>query len=312
MAKKKPYRIFVYLALRSVAGLIFVIPRRVALTLAGRLGRMAYFVIKRQSGRTYLNLHRVYGHEKSEQELHAIGAHVFKNLAKTAVEVLQFPKMTPDRLSRMVEMGDSLKTYEAILKEGNGLISITAHIGNWELLAGTFAMRGLPGAIVARRIYYEPYNQWIVGLRSALRLRTIYREHASRDIMRLLKKGAVVGMLPDQDMASLQGMFVDFFGKPAFTTVAPVRLSLATGAPIVVNFLIREKRDRYRVYLSDVIRPRIETSREAALKDYTQAWMTRFEEMIRQFPDQWGWMHDRWKTQMHDLEEKKEGVLIQK
>ena len=127
-------------------------------------------------------------------------------------------------------------------------------------------------------------------------MRTIYGEEAARELSRLLRKNEIVGILPDQDINSLKGVFVDFFGRPAYTPVAPVRLALSTGSPIVVNFLIRQPSGRYRLVLGEVIRPKIEATRDEAVRKYTEAWMKQFEEVIRRYPDQWAWMHNRWKT----------------
>ena len=155
--------------------------------------------------------------------------------------------------------------------------------------------------MVGRRIYYEPYNRWIVNLRQAVGLRTVYRSESARKILQVLSRNEAVGLLPDQDIDSLRGVFVDFFGRPAYTPVAPVRLALASGAPIVANFLIREPGDRYRFVAGGVIRPVIETTREEAEKKYTAEWMQGFEKIIRQYPGQWAWMHPRWKTRPDGL-----------
>jgi KDO2-lipid IV(A) lauroyltransferase len=174
---------------------------------------------------------------------------------------------------------------------------MTAHMGNWELLAGIFGLQGFQGGVVGRRIYYEPYNRWIVGLRDSVGVQTIYQDEAVRQIHKHLKAGAIVGLLPDQDMDRVRGIFVDFFGTPAFTSVAPVKIAMAAEVPVLPAFMIRLPGNRYKLVLGEVFRPRIEgNDRQASIRKYTETWMREFEKMIRQYPDQWGWMHDRWKT----------------
>jgi len=297
MAKKKPYRFVVYLIARAAAFILMLLPRPLALALAKAAGHLSFLLVSRQREKALKSLRLAFGKEKSEKEIRAIARGVFQNFAQTAVEILRLPGLSRERLAGLVDLGEAVKVYESLLAEGKGLIAITAHIGNWELLAGAFGLMGFRGAVIARKIYYEPYNNWIVGLRQSIGVPTIYREGASREILKVLGRGEIIGMLPDQDIDSLRGVFVDFFGRPAYTPVAPVRLALQFGTPILPNFLIRQKDGRYKVILGEVIRTSHGDRSESAVKEATAKWMRSFEEVIRQYPDQWGWMHDRWKTQ---------------
>jgi Kdo2-lipid IVA lauroyltransferase/acyltransferase len=304
VAKKKPYRFVLYLLLRGVCGLIYILPRRVAMALARGAGYLSYVFVLRQKNKTLQHLNLVFGGEKSPAEIKRLAIGVFENLIQTGAEILQFTKLTPAKLDKIVDAGEAFKTYDRVLACNKGLISVTAHIGNWELLAGVFGMKGYKGGVLARRIYYEPYNRWIVGLRESLKVPTIYRDDSSRTILKLLAKNQIVGLLPDQDVESLKGIFVPFFGKPAYTPVAPARLSISSGAPIVPNFLIRMPGDRYKIVMGEVIRPEGYATREEAVRKMTEAWMKQFEKVIREYPEQWAWMHNRWKTTPEILEAK--------
>ena len=297
MAKKKPYRFVVYLLARLAAAFWLLLPRRMALAVAGAAGEAGYFLVSRQREKALKSLRLAYGIQKSEAEIRQIARGVFRNFAQTAVEILRFPRLTPKRLAKIVDLGQSVRVYKDLLAEGKGLIAITAHMGNWELLAGTFGLMGFRGAVIARKIYYEPYDRWIVGLRRSIGVPTIYREGASREILKVLGRGEIIGMLPDQDIDSLKGVFVNFFGRPAYTPVAPVRLAVQLGTPILPNFLVRTRGGRYKIILGEVIRPLQGDKSECAIAECTAKWMHSFEQVIRQYPDQWGWMHDRWKTQ---------------
>jgi KDO2-lipid IV(A) lauroyltransferase len=297
VAKKKAYRFVLYLFCRMGAAIFFMLPRIPALSFAKVLGRIAYGIVARHREKTLENLRHAFGREKSEREIQSLGRQVFEHLAMTAAEVLQFPKLDRRKVERLVDAREAVRIYETLLAEGKGLISITAHIGNWELLAGIFGLLGFQGAVLARRIYYEPYNRWIVSLRRSLHVPTLYRDQSGKEILKLLARNEIVGLLPDQDIDSLKGVYVPFFGRPAYTPIAPVRLALASGAPIVPNFLIREQGGQYRIVLEEVIRPEVRTTREEAVREYTGQWMRSFENVIRQYPEQWAWMHHRWKTQ---------------
>ncbi len=296
MAKNKPYRFFIYLMARLTAAFLAALPRPVLLFIARGLGRAAYSLVSRHREAALRNLRFAFGRTKSEAEIRKIAREVFENLAQAYADVLLFQKMDPKKLDQWVEMGDALETFRKLLAEGKGIILITSHLGNWELLAAALKLKGVPGKAVARRVRYEPYNKWIENLRRAVQLETIYRSESPREIIQLLRRGEVIGLLPDQDISNLRGVFVNFFGKSAHTSIAPVRLSLRTGAPIITCFVIRRPKGRYQFLIGEIIRPAIQTTREAAILESTQQWMKNCEEMIRRYPGQWGWMHNRWKT----------------
>ncbi len=297
MAKQRWYRFPLYLLVRAGAGLLWILPRKVLLFLAEGMGDLGFFLVPRQRKKTIRHLTRVYGKEKSAAEIRKLARAVFRNFTVCAVEILQFSKLNAEKVLKIVHADEALRIYRKILEEGRGLIVLTPHLGNWELLAAVCCLSGLPGTVVARRIYYEPYNQWITGLRKAVKAETLYRESASREVLKRLAANGVIGILPDQDIDSLRGIFVDYFGIPAYTPVAPVRLSITTGAPMVTSFLVRTSWDGYTLKIGNVYRPGDDQEdRDRVVRKYTELWMRDFESMIRQYPEQWGWMHDRWKT----------------
>ncbi len=303
MARYKPYRYAVYLLARAGGICVGLLPRPVLIRLGRWLGWLGYALISVQRKKSLENLRLAFGREKDEKTLRRIARESFAHLTLTALEVLQYPRLTWEKASRFIDTGNAFEVYRDLLKEGHGLISITAHMGNWELLAGSFALSGTcGGAVVARRLRYEPFNRWIMGLRQAIGLPTLYRDGSGREIMAILKRNEVVGLLPDQDIDSLKGIFVEYFGRPAYTSIAPVRMALSTGAPIIANFMIREKDGSYKILIGGIIRPVIRSTREEAVRQYTQAWMQIFEQVIRQYPEQWAWMHNRWKTRMGGIE----------
>jgi len=297
MAKKKFYRPWLYFLERILAAVIFILPRGLALSLGRFLGRLLYRIVKRQREKILRNLRYAYGPDISDSKLRLIAPLVLENMAQTVIDVIQFPKLNLKKVKQFIDAGKVFEVYDSVLKEGKGVISMTAHLGNWELLAGVMGLNGFRGAVVAREIYYEAYNRWIVQLRKSLNVQTVYRKGGIRGILKVLRKNEIIGLLPDQDIDSLKGIYVPFFGKPAYTSIAPIKLSLVSGAPIVTNFLVREPGNRYRIILGEIIRPKVTVSEEEAIVEYTKAWMYQFEKIIRQHPEQWGWMHNRWKTQ---------------
>ncbi len=240
--------------------------------------------------------------EKNESEIRAIGRRVFENLAMMACDVIRFPRLTARTLDRWLSCDSGIfAKIDRILEHGKGVIILTGHLGNWELLAGAFGVKGYSGAVVGRRIYYEPYNEIIVGLRRGVGVETIYRDESPRKILRILSQNQILGIVADQDVDSVEGIFVPFFGIPAYTPTAPAKMALASGAPIVPACVIREGK-RYRMLMGEPIYPKPNSNKEQAVREMTENWSREIEAYIRRYPDQWGWMHDRWKTKPEEAD----------
>ena len=201
-----------------------------------------------------------FGKEKSSTEVKRLAKGVFKNLTQTAFEVLQFPKWKNYPLDQIIDFGDAPEKYRSLLAEGKGLITITSHLGNWELLGGIPKMKGFKSKAIARRLRDPNFQNWAEHLRTSIGVDLIYRTESPKKIFQCLRSGEALGLLPDQDIAGLKGVFVDFFGKPAHTSIAPVKLALTTGAPIACVFLVRMPKNHYKIIFKNVIRPKIETT----------------------------------------------------
>ena len=293
--KHKPYRYFLYLGLCLVQGLVSWLPRNFLLGLAEGLGRIAFFVARRERKKTLLHLTSVYGGEKSPEEIHELGKQVFVHFGRIAADVLRFPKWNRAELDRLIEGKESFSPIDRLLSEGRGIILLTAHLGNWELLGAFLTLRGYNGAGVGRRIYYEKFDRFLVDLRKQAGVRTIYQDAHAREYLKVLNQNEILVILADQDVDHLDGIFVPFFGRPAYTLTSPVKLALATGAPILPAFLVRAG-DCYRLLIDEPIRVEMRATRDQTLQEYTARWSGVVEAKIRAYPEQWVWMHRRWKT----------------
>lgn len=294
--KRKPYRYLLYLGLRLMQGLAVCLPRRTALALGERIGAVAFHVACRERERTILHLTWAYGREKNQKEIYTLARRVFTHWGRVAVEVLRFPKLTKEEVDCFVEKGDGLSLLHRLLREGRGVILLTAHLGNWELLGALLRFHGFQGAVVGRRVYYERFNEIILRLRKSVTLQTLYQDAPVREFLKILRQNQILGILADQDIDRLDGVFVPFFGRPAYALTAPARLALISGAPLLPVFLVREG-DRYRLLVEEPIRVEARGTRQETIQEYTQRWSRVIEEKIRAFPEQWAWMHRRWKTQ---------------
>ena len=274
---------------------------RLSWPLAGGLGRLvglaAHGLLAGHRRLALEHLARAIGQERSEPERRRIARAVFENLGRSALEWLRLPGLSDRALQQLVRC-EGLEHLRSALREGRGVIAVTAHIGNWELIALYLRSLGFEGAVLARRLRYPEYEAFLTSMRAAKGVATLARG-SLKETARCLRANRIVGMLPDQDVDSLEGMFVDFFGHPAHTPVGPAALSLMTGAPIVPCFMIREG-PRFRLVIEPPLHAPVGADRAEALRELTEAWSGAVESHIRRFPEQWVWMHRRWKTQPDD------------
>ncbi len=182
------------------------------------------------------------------------------------------------------------------LAQGRGVIIVTAHFGHFELMPLCWARRHGPVTLVVRPLDNHLLDRMLNRFRSRYGCRVLARRGIVRDAIRCLRAGEMLGVLIDQNMVRREGVFVDFFGKPACTTPLPALLALRTGAAVFPGFIIREAPFRHRLVFGPEI-PSIETGTfradlEANTAQYTQA----VEDAIRSRPDHWLWMHRRWRT----------------
>lgn len=280
-----------FLAFRAV---VRWLPWSVA-QMAGRLlGYLAYAVLPRYRRLTFEHLRFALGPRASLDTQRRIARGVFVNLGQSFMEWQVVDRLSPERIRGLVDVHGAHHLREAIA-QGRGVIALSAHFGNWELLAIAISCLGFRGSNLARRLRYPEYEQFLRSMRLHKGIPTLARDSV-KDIVHALRDNQIIGMMPDQDMDSLDGVFVDFFGHPAYTPVGPAALSLMTGAPIVPCFIIRDGR-RFRVEIEEPITLPHRGDRAQDLLQMTETWTRVVESYIRRHPTQWVWMHRRWKTQ---------------
>ena len=291
--KKKFYRDILVGLLLTVRRLFLFLPYQTGFSFGGTLGKLTFRLLPKEKKRTLAHLRLAFQGEKSEKEIWEVGQKVFEHYGKTLAELALLDKLIP-RFDEFV----TTSGYEHLdngLRAGKGIIITTAHFGNWEIMGGYSATKGYPLTVIARKIYFEKYNQLLVSTRAKMKVETIYRDDSIRLMLGVLKKNRILGFVVDQDIDFADGIFVNFFNRPAYTSIAPVRFAMATGAPIIPAFVIREGMKHHVI-----VEPPIELvrsgSEEEQVKANTQKWVSIQEKYIRKYPDMWVWNHRRWKT----------------
>jgi KDO2-lipid IV(A) lauroyltransferase len=222
----------------------------------------------------------------------------FLNLGRMAVELAHLPRLGAAELGEMVRFEDEEWWREAIEWErSTGVLVLSGHFGNWELLVAAHGMRGHPVHLVHRAIANPLVDRWLHDLRARAGTRMIRKSGAGRGVLRALHERALLVLPVDQNSTRGLGVFVDFFGLPASTNAGMARIALRTDAPIVPAFIVREGRSaRHRVHVLPILQVERTGDFEADVRHNTQRFTAVFEEMVRRHPEQWLWMHKRWKT----------------
>jgi KDO2-lipid IV(A) lauroyltransferase len=286
-----------YWALRAAAFGIGRLPAGVARHLGDALGGLAFRLLLRERRKALESLAIAFP-EKSESERRALGLECFRHLGRCAFELACLNEM-PSSLDSWVEWpAADRQRLERAVAQGRGVVLATGHVGNWEVLGQCLARSKIATLSAVARPTTDPrLTLWVDGLRMEGGLRSLWRgtDGAAKSILRALRSGEMLALLIDQD-TDVQSVFVPFFGRPAATPRAVADLVLRTNAPVMVAFCLRKPDGVYRVSIDEVsFEPTGE--REVDVVSLTARLTARIEEAIRRAPEQWVWMHRRWKTQ---------------
>ena len=292
--KRPILRRLMYLGFQGLRGISRVLPLGAARGIGRALGMAAYHLLRAQRRLTLAHVQQAFKDTLSPFQRERVARGVFLNLGQNAMEWLRLSKCSPSDLQRLIT-GEGIGHLRDALAQGRGAIIVTAHFGNWELIPLYLTSLGFKGGVLARHLRYPEYESFFIALRKKRGVET-YARGSLKEVANVLRANRIIGLLPDQDIDSLEGVFVDFFGHPAHTPVGPAALSLMTGAPILPCVLIRDGA-RFRLVIEPPIRHPQTTNRVEALQRITQQWSAALESYICRYPEQWVWMHRRWKTQ---------------
>jgi KDO2-lipid IV(A) lauroyltransferase len=215
---------------------------------------------------------------------------MFRSIARILASFAKFPSINRDNVGGCIHY-DGLENFTDAVARGKGVLVATAHFGNWELSAFSHAWMTAPMHIVVRPLDNLRLDALVEHYRALSGNRVISKRDAARDILRALKSGAAVGILMDQNTAIDEGVFVDFFGTKACAGSAFVKLAHHSGAAVVPGYALWSEKERRYVLRFD---PEIKMT--GNVEEDTQRVHTHLEQVIRRNPDQYLWIHRRWKT----------------
>jgi len=293
--KFKYRRYYFYYLARSAAFLVSFIPVKLSVYLADLLGGVVFSILGKYRNIAIDNLTYAFGSTKTPREIRTIARNVFRNLCRNGIELLHFPRLNKENIKKFVLIKNR-GILDKAFEKGRGVLVLTAHIGNWELVGLGLRLAGYEGAAIGRRIYFYKYDKFLNEMRRANDVNIVYRDDPPKKILKILRENKIMGLLADQDVDSVDGVFVDFFGRPAYTPVGPVLLARVSGAPLVPVFAVREH-GRHALYVGEPIELVDTGDKKMDAVENTRRWSKVLESFIRKYPEQWVWIHRRWKTQ---------------
>jgi Kdo2-lipid IVA lauroyltransferase/acyltransferase len=234
--------------------------------------------------------------EKSRREHASILRGEFTSLGRQLAEVCQFPRYSRENVNRVV-VYDGFENYERAFVRGKGVLFLTAHFGGWELSAFVHSLHGHWLHIVMRDLDNGYIDRLVQRYRSMYGNTTVSKDNFVRGLLAAMKAGEVVGILMDTNMTPPQGVFVDFFGIPACTASGLARIALRSDAAVVPGFTIWDsKLGKYRLRFDPAVNLVRTGNDEDDIVSNTQVFTKIIEDYVRRYPDQWLWVHRRWKT----------------
>ena len=270
-------------------GVLRVLPRRAAFLFARGLTALLRLAVPRYTRIARRNLQLAFPEFDEARCAKCIDG-CFRNIAGVLVAVAKFPSITKANVGRWIRY-EGFEHFEAALRRGKGVIFATGHLGNWELSAYAHALLSAPMSFVVRPLDNPLLDRVSIRYRTLSGNRVVSRRESARPLLQMLRANQAVGILADQNTTEDRGIFVNFFGVPACVDAGLAKLAAHTGASIIPGFAVwSDEEERYALKFYAPI--------EAAgdqVKD-TQAVQDALEQAIREYPDQWLWIHRRWKT----------------
>ena len=278
------------------------VPRKLRISLFTGLFRLFYYLVPRQRLIAVHNLRSAFP-EKSEEEIISIARGVYRTMGIVAADFFEIPSLTRDNIGDLVEV-EGLENCEKAMGKSKGILMFGAHFGNWELEAVAVSLLIKPLVVIYRPLDSRILDNLVLQVRSSTGNNQVPKERAMRQMLKSLKNNEILGILIDQNVAWQEGVFVDFFGNPACTTDGLALLALHTEAPVIPAYMLRLSDGKYRLVLGEEIEVIRTGEKTTDVLINTQNFTKVIEDTVRRHPDQWLWVHQRWKTKPWQVPQK--------
>jgi Kdo2-lipid IVA lauroyltransferase/acyltransferase len=282
-------------AVWTILSALGALPRGVARPFAAMVARVLYAMLPRLRRTAEFNL-RVAFPEWDEARRQAVIRGMVRNLGWMAAEFARFPRYTRETIEEVVVL-DGHENFLSGQRRGKGVLYLTGHIGAWELSSFAHALYGFPLHYMARPLDNARVDTLVNRYRCLSGNQPIFKNESARALLKILKEAGTVGILADQNTMPGEGVFVDFFGKSACTTTGIARVALHTDAAVVPGYAYWDDGiGKYRLRFEPAVELIRTGDTERDVFVNTQRFAKVIEEIIRKHPEQWVWVHARWKT----------------
>ena len=278
-----------------VQALVRPLPRRWTLGLGRALGRLLADLDPRHVAIAADNLRQAFPHWDEPRRLRTARA-VYAHFGQTLLDILWMAEQPRERLLGLI-VEEGRENADGVRAAGRGVVYVTGHFGNWEFYGVAFGWLGEPVGVVARPLDNPALEARLTAFRTRSGNTVISKRRALQDILRLLRQGAGVAILVDQNVQEQDGIFVEFFGRPAATTTVAAALAVKTGCALLPVHCEALPDGRYKFVYGRPLEWTTTGNRQDDIARLTQALTTVIEGWVRERPEQWLWMHRRWKTQ---------------
>ncbi len=280
--------------LKALILVVRLMPLGAALALGRGLGTFMRVVSRKRYRVALKNLRIAYGDELTDSERERIARESFRSFGMFMIEGIKFPFLPQEQIDRLFYVSEEqLQEYWEIMSHGKGCLLITGHLGNFEIGARYVTKRGMEIIALARVARDQGTTALMLDLRRRMGIEVVTLNRSLKPVYAGLKRNANVVIICDQNA---NDVVVPFFGRPTGTVDGPARIALKTGAPLVFMACVREKDGRYRLFSPGHLWPDPTCDERADVERIMTEVNRNLEAMIRMYPEQWLWFHDRWKS----------------
>jgi len=292
---KRFKRTAVYYFAKTAVLIFNFIPRKLSVYLGGWIGLTIWFFSARDRYKAFRHLTLVYGAHYQPRNKHAIARQFYINSGRNLADVVRFKRYFQKEIKPLV-ISEGLEHFDAAYRRGQGVIGITGHIGNFELMATWLASKGYDIAVIGRELYDSRLDKLLVENRRAVGLTNIATTDSPKRLISWLRQGRALGVLIDTDSSRVRGEFIPAFGRWSYTPAGQTILGLKTGSAFVPAACLRTADNRYKVVIKPEVIVEPSGDFETDVRNVTLQCTLALEEIIKDHKDQWIWQHNRWRT----------------
>lgn len=270
------------------------LPRSWLLALGRGLGSFVWRVVGYRREVVLDNLRHAFGHERDEQQIRALAAAFYRNLGMTLMEFVAMPRLKPTDVIDLVSI-EGAEHIEAVARLGRGGMLVSGHFGNWELLGARVAAEGRPVNFIIKTQHNERVDRLQNEIRQGVGIGTIRAGASIKEMILALRRQEWIGLLADQD-AGADGVFCEFLGRQASVFRGAAYLAWKLNCPLITGFIFRQPDGRHLVQADPPVEPDRNLPEDEAVRLLTEIHVRRLEAAVRRAPEQYFWVHRRWKT----------------